>query len=90
MADFLGPLVGKRKYHIKNSKHLAEELGDVHIDPGDMLCSHIVVPFFTNTTIRQTIEIIQERLKSNKTVKQRTLLEIDDIIELLEFVCNTT
>ena len=60
------------------------------IDPGYMLCSNDVLLMYTNTPIPQTIDIIQERLKSDKTLKQRTLLEVDNIIELLEFVLNTT
>ena len=90
MVHLLGPLVAKIIYHIKNSKNLAEELSEVDIDPWDMLFSHGVVSLFTNTPIPQMIDIIQGRLKSDKTLKQRTLLEVDDIIEMLKFVLNTT
>ena len=90
MVHLLGPLVAKIIYHIKNSKNLAEELSEVDIDPWDMLFSHGVVSLFTNTPIPQMIDIIQGRLKSDKTLKQRTLLEVDDIIEMMTFVLNTT
>ena len=78
------------KLNITNSKHLGEELREVDIDAGDMLCCHGVVSLITNTPIPQTIDIIQKRLKHDKTLKQRTLLEVEDIIEFLEFVLNTT
>ena len=79
LEDLFGPLVGKTKYCIKNFKHPAEELSEVHIDPEDMLCFHYVVSLFTNTPIPQTIEIMWERLKRDKTLKKRTLLEMDNI-----------
>ena len=44
---------------------------------------------FTNTPIPQSIEIISNKLKKGKTLKKRTLLTPEDIVELLEFVLNT-
>ena len=46
--------------------------------------------WFTNTPILQSIEIISNKLKKDKTLKKRTLLTPEDIVELLEFVLTTT
>ena len=54
-----------------------------------MFVSHDV-SLFTNTPIPQSIEIISNKLKKDKTLKKRTLLAPEDIVELLEFVLTTT
>ena len=55
-----------------------------------MFVSHDVVSLFTNTPIPQSIEIIKNRLQKEKSLKKRTLLAPDDIVELLNFVLTTT
>ena len=90
LADLLGPLVGKTKFHVKNSKHLADDLKEFILEEGEVLCSHDVVSLFTNTPIPQALEIIQKRLIQDKTLKNRTMLSVQDIMELLEFILNTT
>ena len=56
----------------------------------DMFVSHDAVSLFTNTPIPQSIEIISNKLKKDQTLKKRTLLAPEDIVELLEFVLTTT
>ena len=90
LADLLAPLVGKTKYHVQNSKQLAGEMKTVKLEEDDMFVSHDVVSLFTNTPIPQSIEIISNNLKKDKTLKKRTLLTPEDIVELLEFVLTTT
>ena len=90
MADILGLLVGKIKFHVKKSKHLAEELANIRVEEDEMLCSHDVVSLFTNYPIPKALEVIQEKLRKDKTLRMRTNLTVDDIMELLEFVLNTT
>ena len=90
LADLLAPLVGKTKYHVQNSKQLAGEMKEVQLEEDDMFVSHDVVSLFTNTPIPQSTEIISNKLKKDKTLKKRTLLAPEDIVELLEFVLTTT
>ena len=90
MADLLAPLVAETKYHVQNSKQLAGEMKEVKLEEDDMFVSHDVVSLFTNTPIPQSIEIISNKLKKDKTLKKRTLLVPKDIVELLEFVLTTT
>ena len=90
LADLLAPLVGKTKYHVQNSKQLADEMKVVKLKEDDMFVSHDVVSIFMNTPIPQSIEIINNEFKKDKTLKQRTLLSPEDIVELLEFVLPTT
>ena len=85
LADLLAPLVGKTKYHVHNSKQLSDEMKVVKLKE-DMFFSHDVVSLVTNTPIPQSTEIINNKLKKDKTLKKRTLLSPEDIVELLEFV----
>ncbi|XP_072039336.1 uncharacterized protein [Amphiura filiformis] len=90
LAEILAPLVGKSEHHVINSKALAEEMTAVMIDDGDILNSHDVVSLFTNTPIDKSLDIIKSRLESDKSLKDRTKLSADDIIQLLRFVLTTT
>ena len=90
LAEILSPMVGQTECHVKNSKHLADDLTKLTIEDDNIFNSHDVVSMFTNTPIDKTLEIIRERLENDNTLKQRTKLDVDDIMELLEFVLTTT
>jgi len=51
--------------------------------------SHDVVALFTNL-IPETLNYIRGELKNDVTLCNRTNLNVDDIMELLEFICSTT
>ncbi|XP_066267585.1 uncharacterized protein [Branchiostoma lanceolatum] len=90
LADLLAPLVGKSVHHMKNSKHLAEEMSTILIEEDDMFLSHDVVSLFTNTPISETLDIIRRRLQEDRDLKNRTNLQVDGILELLSFIVTTT
>ena len=75
---------------MKNSKDLAEELSGVFIEENEIFNSHDVVSLFTNTPIKESMDIIKKRLIEDKDLKKRTKLSVDNIIELLEFILTTT
>ena len=52
--------------------------------------SYDVVSLFTKTMIKEACEIITKGLENDKTLKKRTNLNVDDIMELLKFVLETT
>ena len=90
LADLLGPLVGTTEHHVKNSKELAEELSSVTLEQEDIFNSHDGVSLFTKTPIQETLTIIRERLDKDQDLKKRTNLEVDDIMDLTEFIATTT
>ncbi|CAH1272571.1 Hypp4886 [Branchiostoma lanceolatum] len=55
-----------------------------------LFLSHDVVSLFTNTPIPETLEIIRRRLEKDRDLKNRTNLEVKDILELLTFIVTTT
>ena len=80
LADLLGPLVGKSEHHVKNSKHLAQDLADITIQDEEMFNSHDVVSLFTNTPIDIAMDIVKQRLQEDTDLKKRTKLKIPDIM----------
>ena len=91
LADILSPLVRGTEHHVLNSKHLAEGLAEVMIEEGEIFNSHDVVSLFTNTPIVQSLDVIRSsRLEKDSDLNKRTLLTVDDIIELLRFELTTT
>jgi len=90
LADILSPLIGNTEHFVKNSRHLAEEIANLEVDTDDILISHDVVSLFTNTPVKESLDIIRINLEQNQVWKDTTLLEIEDIMELLEFTLTTT
>ena len=90
LADILKPLVGKTKYHLENSKDLIKCLKSETVSADETLVSYDVVALFTSTPVDQSLRIVRERLSKDKTLKKRTLLSVDDIVKLLNFVLSTT
>jgi len=90
-ADILNPLIGQSELFVKNSKQLAEELSSVQMEEDELLVSRDVVSLFTSTPVKESLEaIIRERLQCHSEWRCKTLLEIDDIMQLLEFILSTT
>jgi len=90
LADLLGPLEGQSQHHLKNSKDLAEIMCEVMIEDNEIFASHDVVSLFTNTPIDNALQVIRDRLEKDNTLKKRTFLNANDIMELFEFTLTTT
>ena len=82
--------MGKTDHHVKNSQQFATEMASVLIDEGECFVSHDAISLFMNTPVSEALEIIRNQLENDKGLKDRTNLDIDDIMELLEFVVTTT
>ena len=90
LADLLNPLMGQTEHHLQNSKDLKKKLENVQLKEGEILISHDIVSLFTNVPIQESLNVIRSRLEQDDTLKDRTLLSVDDILDLLEFVCDST
>jgi len=58
LADILGPLVGQTDSFVKNSQHIVSELISLELEEDDILVSHDVVSLFTNTPVKESLDII--------------------------------
>ena len=52
--------------------------------------SHDVVSLFTKTPVQETLTIIRERVEKDQDLKKRTNLEVDDTMDLTEFIATLT
>ena len=82
--------MGKTEHFVKNSKDLAKELKGRTLNRDEVLVSFDVVSLFTKVPIPEAVEVVRKCLESDDTLKNRTNLDVDDIIDLLQFLYNTT
>ena len=45
---------------------------------------------FTNTPVKESLEVVRSRLQRYPDRKYTTLLQVDNVMELLEFIVTTT
>jgi len=90
LADILNKVVGKTEHHVKNSKDLVTTLTNLTVDDDEVIISYDVVSLFTNTPIDKAVEVIKQKMEADQAWKQVTLLESEDVVELLEFTLSTT
>ena len=90
LAKILKPLVGKSPHHINSTQDLVEQAKHITLAPGGCLSSYDVSFLFTLVPVDPSPNIIKDLLEKDHTLKERTVMEISDIILLLEFCLKNT
>ena len=90
LANILNPLVGKSPHHITSTQDFVEQAKQIILEPGDCLSSYDVSALFTSVPIDPALTIIKDLLEKDNTLKERTVMEVSDIILLLEFRLKNT
>ena len=91
LAKILKPLVGKSPpHHINSTQDFVEQVKHITLVPGECLSSCDVSALFTSVPIDPALKIIKDLLVKDPTLKDRTVIGIDDIILLLEFCLKNT
>ena len=85
LAKILKPLVGKFPHHINNTQDFVEQVKHITLVPGECLSSYDVSALFTSVPVDPALNIIRYLLEKDHTHKERTVLAVKDIIQLLEF-----
>ena len=85
LAKILKPLVGKSPHHINNTQDFVEQASQFKLEPGECLSSYDVSALFTSVPIDPALTVIKDLLDKDTTLKERTVMEVGDIILLLEF-----
>jgi hypothetical protein len=86
----LSPLVGKSQSFVKNSGHFIELLKPISVQPLDILASFDTVSLFTNVPVDEALQVIRNKLQNDHTLTERSSLEVEAIMELLEVCLKTT
>ena len=90
LAKILKPLVGKSPNHINSTQDFVEQVRHITLVPGECLSSYDVSALFTLVPIDPALKIIKDLLVKDPTLKDRTVIGVDDIILLLEFCLKNT
>ena len=90
LAKILKPLVGKFPHHITSTQDFVEQAKQIKLEPGECLSSYDVSASFTSVPIDPTLNIIKNLLDKDTTLKERTVMEVSDIILLLEICLKNT
>ena len=62
----------------------------IKLEPGECLSSYDVSALFTSVPVDPALNIIKDLLEQDTTLKERTVMEVRDIILLLEFYLKNT
>ena len=90
LATVLSPLVGNTIHSVKNSKELVDKLKGLVVPPGQKLVSYDVKALFTSVPVDQALNVIERKLRQDLTLPDRSELNVDQLIQLLEYCLTTT
>ena len=90
LAKIIKPLVGKSSHHINSTQDFVEQAKHITLAPGKCLSSYDVSVLFTSVPVDPALNIIKDLLVKDHTLKERTVMEVSDIILLLEFCLKNT
>ena len=90
LAKILKPLVGKCPHHINSTQDFVEQTKHITLAPGECVSSYDVSALFTSVQVDPAVNIIKDLLEKDHTLKERTVMEVSDIILLLEFCLKNT
>ena len=90
LAKILKPLVGKSPHHINSTQDFVEQFKHITLAPGECLSSYDVSALSTSVPVDPALNIIKDLLEKDHTPKERTVMEVRDIILLLEFCLKNT
>ena len=89
-AKILKPLVGKSPHHINSTQDFVEQAKHFKLEAAECLSSYDVSALFTSVPIDPALNIIKDLLDKDNTLKERTVMEVGDIILLLGFCLKNT
>ena len=90
LAKILKSLVGKSPHHINSTQDFVKQVRHITLVPGECLSSYDVSALFTSVPIDPALKIIKDLLVKDPTLKDRTVIGVNDIILPLEFCLKNT
>jgi hypothetical protein len=89
LTDILNPIEQAGESYIRDSYHLKELLKEVTIDEQSKLISFDVKALYPSIPVKQALQIIENELKIDTELPQRTKWKIEDIMSLLSLSLET-
>ena len=86
----LKPLVGKSSHHIQSTSDFVIRAKGVTLLLGECLTSYDVTALFTSDPIDPALNIIHDLFEKDKNLQDKTVLSVQNIIELLGFCLHNT
>ena len=90
LSKVLKPLVGKSPHHIQSTSDFVNRAKGLTLQLGECLTSYDVTSLFTSVPIDQGLNIIKDLLEKDETLNDRTVLSVQDIIELFGYCLHNT
>ena len=85
LTKILKPLVGKSPHHINSTYDFVEQVKHINLAPGECLSCYDVSALFTSVPVDPALKVIKDLLEKDPTLKERTVVPVEDITLLLEF-----
>ncbi|XP_072146239.1 uncharacterized protein [Dermacentor andersoni] len=90
LHQLLAPLVGKSSTHVSNSCDFIEKVRDVSLDDDEVMVSFDVVSLFTSNPTDLAVEACTSALESDRTLPDRSPIDVPDLKRLLCFCLGNT
>ena len=90
LTKIIKPLVGKSPHHINSTHDFVEQVKHINLAPWECLSSYDVSALFTSVPVDPALKVIKDLLEKDPTLKERTVLPVEDITLLLEFCLKNT
>ena len=86
LTDILSPLQNKNGLAVENSREFVLQIPGTEIAGDEIMVSFDVISLLTAIPVQKACDYIKDKLEQDSTLSQRTHLEVDDIVSLLNFV----
>ena len=86
LSQILSPLQNQNGFSVSNSIQFRKDISKMTISEDEIMVSFGVVSLFTAIPVDKACTYIRTKLENDNTLSDRTQLDIDDILRLLQFV----
>ena len=83
-------LVGNSPHHIQSTGDFVSKAKKFTLEMGECLASYDVTSLFTSVPIDPALDIIKDLLEKDEKLNDRTVLSVQNILELLGFCLHNT
>ena len=90
LSQILSPLQNENGFSVTNSTQFRNEISRMTISEDETMVSFDVVSLFTAIPVDKACTYIRTKLENDDTLSDRTQLDTDDILRLLQFVLSLT